>query len=89
MAGQTAFDAKALSTPNPEWTKRRTKTRRDIERLADHICTRTPPLSYGNLTRVYIQMVRRNYDALGTWLGGYEALTEMVAQRLIQRDGSL
>lgn len=42
---QTAFDPKAFGKPNPAWTKKRTKVDRDLERLADHICTRTPPHS--------------------------------------------
>jgi hypothetical protein len=89
MASQTAFDPKAFGRPNPEWTKKRTKVDSDLERLADHICTRTPPRSYKDEIALFEMIVRRNQDAIRNWEGGYHVLTARVKKRLIERDGSL
>jgi hypothetical protein len=89
MAGQTAFDPKAFGRPNPAWIKKRTRVDGDLERLADHICTRTPPHSYKTEIDLYEMIVRRNHDAIRNWEGGYKALTDRVRNRLIERDGSL
>lgn len=90
MAQDIDFAPKAFGTPNPDWTKKRVRTHAALERLADHICTRTPPLSYKNdRLRLYETIVRRNQDAIGFWDNGYEALTDQVSKRLIARDGSL
>lgn len=89
MTGETAFDPNAFGRANPGWTKKRTKTHADLERLADHICTRTPPHSYRTELNLYERIVRRNQSAIGNWDRGYQALTDQVRQRLIERDGSL
>jgi len=89
MIGQTAFDPKAFGKPNPAWTKKRTKVDRDLERLADHICTRTPPHSYRTEIDLYEMIVRRNQYAIANWDHGYKVLTDRVHKRLIERDGSL
>lgn len=90
MTRQTEYDPKAFGTPNPAWTKKRLRTHAELERLADHICTRTPPHSYRNdRLRLYEIIVRRNQDAICFWDNGYEALTDQVCKRLIARDGSL
>lgn len=84
--GLTNFDLTAYGTPNPVWTKRKGAR---LEALADHICTRTPPFSYHTPENVFIEICRRNTLVLGTWVKGYQILTDMVIDRLIDRDGRL
>jgi hypothetical protein len=83
----TAFDKKMFNTSNPAWTKR--KKGLSINSLADHICTRTPPLSYGNRTNLEMIIVKRNYRLILGWYQGLEIICNAVEKRLIERDGSL
>jgi hypothetical protein len=83
----TAFDKKMFGTPNPAWTKR--KKGLSINSLADHICTRTPPFSYGNRTNLEMIIVKRNYWLILCWNQGLEVLCNAIEKRLIERDGSL
>ncbi|MEM8575548.1 MAG: hypothetical protein AAGF48_13035 [Pseudomonadota bacterium] len=86
-----AFDPSAHGTPNPAWTKERLgrRTSNSFDRLAQHICSRTPPGSYGSKTALFMEIVCRNQSAIGSWDRGYEILTDKVAALLIQRDGEL
>lgn len=57
--------------------------------LADHIVSKTPPLSYKNKTELFLNIVRRNSNKLNGNYKSCEILVDMVEIRLIKRDGSL
>ncbi len=79
-----------VGTPNPYWTKFRVgKGGNTIDRLANHICSRTKPFSFGNVTNVFMSVINRNHYALGSWAKGYELLTDKVVKKLRYRDGKL
>lgn len=82
----TQFNEAEYNTPNPAWTKEKCKNKFDLQKLADHICTRTPPKSYASKTALYTAIVQRNQKALGSWGKGYLILTGMVEERLTARD---
>lgn len=77
------FNEDTYGTPNPDWTKSKVgKFGNNIEKLAKHICTRTPPGQMLTKTNVFICIVNRNQKALGTWSNGYKILTDRVWELL-------
>ena len=84
-----AFQPTKYNTKNPDWTRKRFKKGDSLSALADHICTRTPAYSYGNHTNLEMIITIRNYSRLNQSYRACEILANMVASRLVMRDGKL
>lgn len=84
-----AFQPTEYNTQNPDWVRGLWNKNRPLSFLADHICRRTPPYSYGNHTHLENIIKIRNLKRLNNSLRRCEILANMVASRLIMRDGKL
>lgn len=83
-----AFSEEAHGTKNPDWTKKVCQTKFDVQRLAKHIVSRTPPKSYKSKNTLYWMLMDRNHKVC-KFQPFQKHLYDCVRNMLHRRDGGL